>query len=190
MRLPFLPHTLLAASIAFVAGEAAAVEYAQYLPEKSQITFESHQMGVAVPGKFDRFSAEVQFDPAKPEAGRGRIDIDLGSIDAGSPDANTEVKRKPWLDVAGFPKATFVATRFKAVSAGRYEVTGKLTIKGRSQEVTAPFTFAADGPNGRFDGAFKLKRLGFMIGEGTWSDTDTVADEVVVHFRLVAAPRK
>jgi hypothetical protein len=37
-----------------------------------------------------------------------------------------------------------------------------------------------------YEGAFTLLRLQFKIGEGVWSDTDTVADEVQVRFRIVA----
>jgi len=188
-----IAHALRAGTLALcgaLVASAGAAEYGQVVPEKSEIAFESQQMGVAVPGRFPKFTAEMSFDPARPEAGQGRIEIDLGSIDAGSPDANTEVKRKPWLDVAGFPKATFVASRFRALGGGRYEAAGKLTIKGRSQDVVAPFTFAAEGAQGRFQGTLKIKRLAFMVGEGTWSDTDTVADDVSVRFRLVANARK
>jgi len=169
---------------------AGAVEYGQIVAEKSQIAFTSKQMGVPVDGRFKSFTADFAFDPAKPEAARGRIDIDLGSVDAGSDDANTEVKRKPWFDVASFPKASFVASKFKAVGAGKFEVTGKLTIKGRSQDLTAPLTVTPDGANARLDGVLTIKRLQFAIGEGTWSDTDTVADDVQVKFRLLAVPRK
>jgi hypothetical protein len=35
------------------------------------------------------------------------------------------------------------------------------------------------------EGHFTLKRLQFKIGEGAWSDTDTVADEVLVRFKFV-----
>ena len=66
----------------------------------------------------------------------------------------------------------------------RYEVTGKMTIKGRTKDVTAPFTFKPEGPGGTFDGAFTLKRLDYAIGEGAWADTDTVANEVQVKFRI------
>lgn len=173
---------------AFATCDALAVEYGRLVPDKSQITFEAKQEGVPMGGRFGRFKADVSFDPAKPEAARARIEIDLSSIDLGTADANAEVVRKTWLDVGGFPKATFVGTRFKGLGGGRYEIAGKLTIKGRTQEVVAPVSFAQEGANGRFDGAFKLKRLGFSIGEGAWSDTETVADEVAVRFRLVASP--
>jgi hypothetical protein len=50
--------------------------------------------------------------------------------------------------------------------------------------VTAPFTFKPEGQGGTFEGAFTLKRLDYAIGEGAWKDTDTVANEVQVKFRI------
>jgi len=34
-----------------------------------------------------------------------------------------------------------------------------------------------------------LKRLAFNVGEGAWSDTETVADDVTVKFRLTLQPQ-
>ena len=50
----------------------------------------------------------------------------------------------------------------------------------------APFTFKPAGQSAVFDGAFVLRRLDYAIGEGVWSDTDTVANEVQVKFRISA----
>jgi polyisoprenoid-binding protein YceI len=62
--------------------------------------------------------------------------------------------------------------------------TGKLTIKGTSQPVTAPFTLVQAAGTRTVEGEFTLKRLAFRIGEGPWADTDTVADDVLVRFRF------
>ena len=77
----------------------AAGSYSRVVPEKSSLAFVSQQMGVAVDGRFTRFSATLDFDLAKPEAGSATLDIELASIDAGGPEANDEVKGKNWFDV-------------------------------------------------------------------------------------------
>jgi polyisoprenoid-binding protein YceI len=110
--------------------------------------------------------------------------VDLGSIDLHSDEGETEVKRKLWLDIAAFPSATFVSTSVRTVGKDHYEATGNLTIKGTSHEVVAPFTVVDANPLRRVDGQFTLKRLQFRIGEGEWSDTATVADDVLVRFRF------
>jgi len=163
-----------------------AVEYNTVVPEKSSIAFVSKQMGVAVNGKFPKFSAQVSFDPAKPEAGKVSIGIDLASVDAGSKDANDEVTGKQWFNVRMFPQATFTSTAIKSVAGGKFEVTGPLAIKGKSQPVTATFIVKTDGPAATFEGGFTLKRIDYAIGEGPWADVSMVANDVTVNFRVVA----
>lgn len=156
---------------------------------RSEIRFVGKQMGVPAEGRFGKFSAQVDFDPAQPAAGTAAVEIDLSSFDTGTPEADTEVKRKPWLNVAVFPTATFVSTAIKPLGGNRYEVAGKLTIKGRTRELTAPFTVRKDGAASILEGAFTLLRLQFGIGEGPWADTETVADEVQVRFKLTGVPK-
>lgn len=154
--------------------------------DKSAISFVSKQMNVPVEGKFKKFSVQLTFDPTQPSQGRVQVEVDLASIDTGSDEANDEVKSKGWFDVKNHPTARFVSSSVKSLGAGRYEVAGKLTIKGRSKDVSAPFTYKSAGASGGFEGAFALKRLDYGIGEGAWSDTDTVANEVQIKFRFSA----
>ena len=63
-----------------------------------------------------------------------------------------------------------------------------MTIKGRTQEVSAPAIFRTEGNSAAFDGSFVLKRADFGIGEGIWADFGTVANEVPIKFHLVAKP--
>ena len=182
----FLLCTALAAFLAPEAGGAYAQRLTAVDLEKSTITFVSKQMSVPVEGKFGKFSVQLDFDAAKPSEGRVRVELDLASIDTGSDEANDEVKAKGWFDVKNHPAARFVSSAVKSLGASRYEVAGKLTIKGRTKDVVAPFTFKPVGQGAVFDGTFALKRLDYGIGEGVWSDTDTVADEVQVKFRISA----
>ena len=77
-------------------------------------------------------AAQISIDPARPEAGHARIEIDLASIDAGSTEANDEVKGKSWFNTREFPKASFVSSAVKALGGGRFEAAGKMTIKGKT----------------------------------------------------------
>jgi polyisoprenoid-binding protein YceI len=151
---------------------------------KSFIRFVTKQMNVPVEGQFKRFDATVEFDPAKPESTKAEFEVDLGSIDLGNEEGETEARRRAWLNIEAFPKARFVAEAVKATGPGKYTATGKLTIKGISQPIAAPFTLADAGGVRTVEGQFPLKRLPFKIGEGPWADTDTVADEVLVRFRF------
>ena len=143
-------------------------------------------MGVPVKGGFKRFTTQMLFDPAKPEAARAQIEIDLASIDAGSPEADEESAGKLWFNRSAYPKATFVASQVRALGNNRYELRGTLTLKGRSREMVVPVAYTAGRNAASFDGSFVLKRLDFGIGEGMWADVATVANEVKVTFRIAA----
>jgi polyisoprenoid-binding protein YceI len=167
---------------------AHAVEYGQIQADKSTINFVSKQMGVPVNGFFKRFSAQLKFDPTKPETAKTRVEIELASVDAGSPEANDEVVGKDWFHVRNFPAAVFESRSVKALGGGKFEVRGALTIKGKSRDAVATTSFREEGKLGVFEGNLVLKRLDFSIGEGPWGDPGTVADEVQIRFKLVAAP--
>ncbi|GAB4116097.1 MAG: YceI family protein [Sideroxydans sp.] len=184
---------LIAVLSLVVAGNSAlATGFDEVLRQESTITFTYKQMGVNMDGRFGKFNAQAAFDPARLDQARARIEIDLASIDTGVDEANDEVTGKLWFDTKKFPAASFVASGVKALGGNRYQAAGKLTIKGKTLDVVAPFTFQANGTRGIFDGMFTLKRLDFNIGEGLWADVSAVANEVQIKFHLVvaAAPSK
>ncbi|MGB8339846.1 MAG: YceI family protein [Burkholderiales bacterium] len=156
--------------------------------EKIKIDFVSKQMGVPVEGSFAKAKASVNFDKSNASAGKAEIEIELASIDTGSDEANAEVKRETWFNVKKFPTAKFVSTSVRDAGGGRYEVAGKLSIKGKSSDITAPFQIKS-GINiaSVAEGRFVIKRSQFGIGEGIWADPDTVADEVEVKFKVPLA---
>jgi polyisoprenoid-binding protein YceI len=180
---PFLIGTVLAMTMPMRAG---AVEYKAIQPEKSKVTFQYKQMGVAMDGQFKKFVAQLNFDPAKPAAAQAQVDIDLASIDAGSSEADDEVVGKTWFNTKAFPKASFVARQIKPTGANQYEVNGSLTIKGKSQDIKFPLKYVAQGNAGVFTGGFVIRRADFSIGEGMWAKFDVVANDIQVNFQLTA----
>ena len=182
-----IPALLLAAGLPLA---AQAVEYTQVQTARSNINFAYKQMGVGMDGKFGKFAAQLNFDPAKPAAAKATLDVDLASIDTGSSEADQEVVGKQWFNTKAYPTAHFVSSNVKALGGNRYEIAGKLTIKGRTQDIVAPVSFAAQGNQGFFDGSFSFKRADFAIGEGPWAAFDTVANEIQVKFHIIATPGK
>ena len=175
---------------ALATGQAVAATFNTPVANKSSVTFVSKQMGVAVNGGFGKFTSQISFDPAKPEAGKAQIDITLASIDAGSSEANDEVKGKSWFSVKEYPVATFVSSSLKPLGGNRYQATGRLTIKGKSRDVVVPFTVNPSGFNLLLDGAIPILRSQYGIGEGAWADPSVVADEVQVRFHFTLSVSK
>ncbi len=169
--------------------QAEAAEFKVLRAQQSSVSFVSKQMGVPVDGEFRKFTAAITLDPAKPEQGRARIDIDIGSIDTGNQDANDEVVSKDWFDAKTYPAASFISTAVRPLGQGRYTALGKLTIKGKTLDAQADFTMDQKADVVTLAGSFTLKRLAYGIGSGIWSDTDTVADEVQVRFRFTVAQK-
>jgi polyisoprenoid-binding protein YceI len=144
------------------------------------------QMNVPVEAKFTRFAAQVDYDAAHPDAAKARLDVDTASLDLGEADMNQEVAKKDWFNAAQYPKASFVSSAIKAAGPGKLAVTGKLTIKGRTAEVSFPLLVKSQGGKQVFEGQLPIRRLAFNVGEGEWKDTSMVADEVVIKFRVAA----
>jgi polyisoprenoid-binding protein YceI len=176
----------LALCVLAAALPASAIEFNQFQASKSALSFVSKQMNVPVEGQFKSFRSKIAFDPAKPAAAKAEFEIDLASIDAGSKDANDEVATKAWFDTKAFPLAKFVATSVKPLGNNRFEVAGKMSIKGRTLDLTTPVTLRQEGNSATFEGSLVLKRADYAIGEGMWADFGTVANEVQIKFRLVA----
>ncbi|WP_109476619.1 YceI family protein [Paraburkholderia sp. C35] len=161
--------------------------FAQVDASKSTVVATSKQMNVPVDGTFKKFTAQLTFDPAKPTAGSANLSIDTGSYDLGDPEYNKQVRGKEWFDSATFPNATFVSSAIAPAGGSQYKVTGKLTIKGKSQIVTVPVSITQQGATQTFDGSLPIKRTAYDIGTGEWKDTSVVADDVVIKFHIVAA---
>lgn len=178
--------SLAAAGVLVLAGPACAQApaAAKLVPAQSEIAFVSKQMGVPVEGKFKKFDAQIAFDPKKPETGKVAFTIDLGSASLGAPETEAELVKAPWFNVPKFPQASFQSSAIKGLGGGKFEVAGKLNIKGNAHDVVVPVTLAQANGTSTATGTFAIKRLDFKIGEGEWTDTSMVANDVQVKFKL------
>ena len=154
------------------------------VPAQSSIAFTAKQLGVPLQGHFKKFDAQVQFDTAQPEASKIHFRIDTASATMGSKETDSNLLGADWFNIAQFPQATFESTTVKALSGGKYQVEGTLTIKGQRQAVSVPVQLTQTGATTMATGSLPLKRLSFKIGDGDWADTSMVADEVNVQFKL------
>ena len=189
----FVGSTLLALAATLATTFVAPLAAQQrLLPAQSEITFTSKQMGVPVQGRFRNFEAQVEFDTKQPEAAKIALRIDLASAAIGTAETEAELAKPGWFDTRKFAHASFVASSMKPAGAGRFDVAGKLTLKGTSRDLVVPVALQRAGEITTASGSFTIRRLDFKIGDGDWGDTSLVADEVLVKFKLalagVAAP--
>jgi polyisoprenoid-binding protein YceI len=180
-------RTLLSSALALATLSLSTLAQAAdqtLVAAQSEITFVAKQLGVPLNGRFKAFTAQTAFDPKAPQTSKLAFQIDLGSVTI-NPDSDTELAKPEWFNTAKFPKASFQSGAIKALGGGKFEVAGKLTIKGTARDLVVPVQLAQAGGLSTASGSFALKRLDFKVGDGDWSDTSIVANDVQVKFKIV-----
>ena len=180
----FLALTTVALAGASLIAAAPALAQQTLVPAQSEIVFATRQMGVPIEGRFTKFDAQIAFDPAKPATSKIAFTVDIGSATLGVRETDAELPKAAWFNVPKFPQATFQSTAIRGLGGGKFEVAGKLGIKGVTQDVVVPVVLTQAGAATTAAGSFALKRLSFKIGENEWADTSMVADDVMVRFKL------
>ena len=180
------PRLFYVAVVAASLLSAASVAFAQQklVPAQSEIVFVTKEMGVPVEGRFKRFDAQLTFDPARPEASKMALTVDIASATRGAPETDAELPKATWFNTAKFPQATFRSSAVKSLGGGKFEVSGELGIKGLTRNVVVPVVVTQSGTATTATGTFPLKRLAFQIGQNEWADTSMLADDVQVKFKF------
>lgn len=179
------PMKTLSLILALAVLPVAAQAPAKLVPAHSEVTFTTKQMGVPVDGRFKKFDAQLVLDPKKPESGSVSIGVDMLSASMGVPEVDTEMPKPVWFNTARFPQATFQSSSIKGLGNGKFEVSGKLGIKGLTRDIVVPVQITQANGQSTATGSFMLKRLDYKIGEAEWTDTSVVANDVKVGFKLV-----
>jgi polyisoprenoid-binding protein YceI len=96
-----------------------------------------HMMISNVPGEFDKFSGTITYSPTDLANSKADITIDVSSINTRIDKRDAHLKSPDFFDAAKFPSITFVSTNFTSTA-----ITGNLTMKGVTKEVTIPVTIS------------------------------------------------
>lgn len=188
MATRFIAMSALAFSTCAALAAAPAGPSYMLDPAKSQIKFTFTQAGAENSGRFRKFAASVRFSDATIATSKLDVTIDLNSVDTGDEERDGALRGADLFDVAKFPQAHYVATRFTRVSAGRYEALGKLTLRNVTREVRVPFGFrvttGAEPAVAYLLGRVTIHRLDFGVGQGDFKSTEQVGNDVNVSFSL------
>lgn len=176
---------LLATVLSLVALPAFAAPWV--IDPSSTLTFTGSQAGDAFTGSFTKFTPVVEFDPAKPEAAKITVTVDMGSATIDDSDKQESMPTSDWFDTKKFPTATFTSTRVTSLSSEKaYIAEGNLTLHGITKPAALKFTFNEAGGKATVDGGVQLKRNDFSIGSGQWTSDEWIAYPVDVKFHLIA----
>lgn len=114
-----------------------------------------HLMVSNVRGEFGKISGTVKFDPEKPENSTVEATIDVNSISTREPQRDVHLKSADFLDAEKFPTITFRSKKIE-VDSGGGKVTGDLTIRGVTHEIT----LKVEGPTPEIKDPWGKQRIG------------------------------
>jgi polyisoprenoid-binding protein YceI len=95
-----------------------------------------HLMISNVRGEFTKLSGSAVLNPADPSKSTVEVTILTASINTREPQRDEHLRSADFLDVANNPTITFKSKRNEAVELEYYKLTGDLTIRGVTKEVT------------------------------------------------------
>ena len=167
--------------VAGTAIRAAEASEWQLVQDSSNVRFIGVQEGSAFRGRFQNFSAMIDFDPENPTAGTIVGVVTMDSAKSGDAERDATLMEEDWFDPQNHPESRFESERIEKLDDGTFAAHGQLTLIGKSQPVTMSFEFEVSDSTAHFSGSFEIKRLNFGMG---WDSTNWIDDEVAVQVEL------
>jgi polyisoprenoid-binding protein YceI len=142
----------------------------------SEAMFSIKNFGLTVTGSFKGLQGKIIFDPANLPAASFNVSVDAGTVNTGNSSRDKHLKKDDYFDITNYPKLHFNSAKITQ-NAGAYIITGQLTIKGVTKQISFPFTAKQEGSGYRFAGQFSISRRNFTVGGSSWvlSDNLTVS---------------
>ena len=182
LLLVFLPMVFITNVI-----NAHGVEW-KFDPAHSRIYFDVKHIYATVRGEFDDFSGKISIDPKNYAVTDVSMQVRVESIDTGIQQRDNHLRTADFFNAPEFPLMKFESKTVEHISGDSYQVTGNLTIKDVTKEVTVPFTFLGvrDNPMdpkqmvAGYEGKFTLDRLAYNVGNGKFFEMGAVGRDVNV----------
>ena len=145
MKARFFMALMLALPLA--SGTASAADYVIDMKgAHASVNFRVKHLGFSwLVGRFDKFSGTFAFDDKNPDASKVKVEIDTASVNSNHAERDKHLRSEDFLDVAKFPTATFESTSVKASGPDKATITGKLTLRGVTKDVTIDATRIGGG---------------------------------------------
>lgn len=165
-------------------------------PMHSEIGFKVRHLVISnVSGKFTKFEGTVVSDKEDFSDAKINFSADIDSISSGSAQRDEHLKSADFFDAANHPKLTFVSTSIAPKGSDEFDMTGDLTIRGVTKQVTLKAECGGIGPNAygqtvagfELSGKINRKDFGLNWHGVTEAGGIVVSDEVklVINAELV-----
>jgi polyisoprenoid-binding protein YceI len=106
----------------------------------SEAVFQVRHLITKVRGRFTDLEGTIQYDADKPEGSSVDFSIKATSVDTSAADRDAHLRSADFFDVENHPTISFKSTRVKG-SGSSFQVTGNLSIRGVSKEITLPVSY-------------------------------------------------
>lgn len=152
-------------------GATALAEAQSYSVDAghSSVVFKVQHMGVAnFYGTFDEVAGAIVYDAGDPSACSVEITIQADSVDSRAEGRDEHIKNADFLSAAEFPELTFVSSGVEKGRDDVLQVTGELTMRGVSKEITVPVEVTGQGdtrfgPRAGFETTFSVSMEDFEM---------------------------
>ncbi|AQR62213.1 hypothetical protein BZG35_11590 [Brevundimonas sp. LM2] len=180
---------LLAVGVCALGGPPVLAQVSRWsvVPAQSSIT-----MRVASPlghrsGRFERWEADVRFDPEAPEAAWVAVTVQAASLRMDNASLTQPAIGPALLDTARFPDIRFRLTSLRRLEGERFTAEADVTMKGVTRPVRFPVTLRSAGQTVQMTGGFSLDRAAYGIGtQGSWNRL--IGRQVRVDVSLATRP--
>ena len=106
-------------------------------PEHSNVCFIIHHLGIAeVMGFFRRFNGSMESASEDFSEAKIQFNVDVNSIESNNEGRNIHLKSNGFFYVDQFPEMKFVSKSFKKQKGNKYKLSGELTIRDVTKNVT------------------------------------------------------
>lgn len=117
-------------------------------PSHSQVSFSAkHMMVSTVRGSFGTVTGQIALDENDYTNSEVEATIDVASLSSRDDKRDGHLRSADFFDVENYPTATFKSTRIVSKGGDKYEVTGDLTVRGVTKQVTLDAEFDGKGVN-------------------------------------------
>lgn len=176
-----------------VLGTGAVIAFASYLSFNksaplqagaSTVGFEALVAGDATMGQFGDSTVTAVLDKSAVERSSIVALVNTAGTTSDNPQVQASLPGPEWFDVEAFPEARFASTSVSVNETGDFSITGQLTIKDVSTEISFPMSVIDENGQRFANGQFSIDRRDYNIGMDSQSSDEYVGFDVTIHFRF------
>lgn len=160
-------------------------------PAGNSLTFNFTQEGADTQGSFDKFSVDFNYDAQNLAASTLEVTVQIESVATGYEDRDAEIRGAQIFAAKQFPLATYRATSLVQGAKG-IEAVGKLTLRDVTRDLRIPLAIrpvTVGGVRGlELTGNTRVNRLDYGVGQGDWSSTEAIGNEVRIQWKVQLVP--